>query len=304
MSSLSVANRKGYAGYEFDEAARVYHVRHRVYMPDNGKWSRRDPLGYVDGMGLYEYVESQPAALSDFAGLWSNFSFVYHYLYGAGATINLDAVGLGAQYRANTAVRAAVSLATADAEARADGAAFALMADLPCKPDRYGYGCGACIYTRVPLNGTFEPINERAFVAAGLAGAATSRLDPFDYFWLVDWTYSVGGHLLYKEMHCQLCATCCFAGFPFLRAYSYKCSLDFSVDDPFQDPSNLLGALADAIFRINRSRMPRWAILKVLQAMIPPRVPGTPYQVTYAFSIPLWKEKVFAGYNDTTACCN
>jgi RHS repeat-associated protein len=65
---LSVANRKGYAGYEFDEAARVYHVRHRVYMPDNGKWTRRDPLGYVDGMGLYEYVRSRSLLAQDHSG--------------------------------------------------------------------------------------------------------------------------------------------------------------------------------------------------------------------------------------------
>lgn len=29
-------------------------------MTDLGRWSRRDPLGYVDGMGLYEYVASRP----------------------------------------------------------------------------------------------------------------------------------------------------------------------------------------------------------------------------------------------------
>jgi RHS repeat-associated protein len=68
VSSLSVANRKGYAGYEFDEAASVYHVRHRVYLPESGRWSRRDPLGYVDGMGLYEYVGSYPVKKFDSTG--------------------------------------------------------------------------------------------------------------------------------------------------------------------------------------------------------------------------------------------
>jgi RHS repeat-associated protein len=71
MSSLSVGNRKGYAGYEFDEAASVYHVRHRVYLPEVGRWTRRDPLGYVDGMGLYEYVGSRVGRNNDPSGLIS-----------------------------------------------------------------------------------------------------------------------------------------------------------------------------------------------------------------------------------------
>jgi len=29
-----------------------------VYDAENGRWTRRDPLGYVDGMGLYEYCRS------------------------------------------------------------------------------------------------------------------------------------------------------------------------------------------------------------------------------------------------------
>jgi RHS repeat-associated protein len=69
MSSLSVANRKGYAGYEFDEAASVYHVLHRVYLPERGRWSRRDPLGYVDVSSLYEYVETSPLTATDALGL-------------------------------------------------------------------------------------------------------------------------------------------------------------------------------------------------------------------------------------------
>ena len=60
----AVSNRRGYAGYEYapelegtGAAGRhLYHVRNRVYDADVGRWTRRDPLGYVDGMGLYEYV--------------------------------------------------------------------------------------------------------------------------------------------------------------------------------------------------------------------------------------------------------
>jgi len=74
LSSAAVANRKGYAGYEYDPALEgagkwLYHVRHRVYDADIGRWTRRDPLGYVDGMNLYEYVNNQPLALTDPSGM-------------------------------------------------------------------------------------------------------------------------------------------------------------------------------------------------------------------------------------------
>ena len=51
-------SRKGYAGYEFDPATTQWHVRHRVLVSEMGRWSRRDPLGYVDGVGLYQYSAS------------------------------------------------------------------------------------------------------------------------------------------------------------------------------------------------------------------------------------------------------
>jgi RHS repeat-associated protein len=71
-------NRIGYAGYQFDYAAAynggderggMYHVRHRVYVPESGRWTRRDPLGYHDGMGLYEYVQGQSVIRLDPSGL-------------------------------------------------------------------------------------------------------------------------------------------------------------------------------------------------------------------------------------------
>ena len=68
MSSVGVGNRKGYAGYEHDESIAMYHVRHRVYRADLGRWMTRDPLGYVDGMGLYEYVAGMAVAEVDPSG--------------------------------------------------------------------------------------------------------------------------------------------------------------------------------------------------------------------------------------------
>jgi len=39
--------------------------RHRYYDYYSGRWLTEDPLGYVDGMNLYEYVKSNPLILTD-----------------------------------------------------------------------------------------------------------------------------------------------------------------------------------------------------------------------------------------------
>jgi hypothetical protein len=45
------------------------HVRHRVYLADLGRWTRRDPAGYVDGMNVYAYVGAMPVVKVDPMGL-------------------------------------------------------------------------------------------------------------------------------------------------------------------------------------------------------------------------------------------
>jgi len=69
LSRSALRNRMGYAGYHFDDTLSAYHVRHRVYFPEIGRWSRRDPAGYVDGMGLYNYVRLSPVNTHDSLGL-------------------------------------------------------------------------------------------------------------------------------------------------------------------------------------------------------------------------------------------
>jgi len=66
-----VGNRKGYAGYEHDSALDlVCHVRHRAYLTELGRWTRRDPLGYVDGMSLYAYVSGRAIRRIDPRGVY------------------------------------------------------------------------------------------------------------------------------------------------------------------------------------------------------------------------------------------
>ena len=49
----------------------IQYSRARYYDLDNGRWLQRDPIGYKDGMNLYEYVKSSPAVRADFRGLGS-----------------------------------------------------------------------------------------------------------------------------------------------------------------------------------------------------------------------------------------
>jgi RHS repeat-associated protein len=45
-----------FTGREYDAETGLYHYRARTYGPGLGRFYSRDPLGYVDGMNLYEYV--------------------------------------------------------------------------------------------------------------------------------------------------------------------------------------------------------------------------------------------------------
>ncbi len=69
-----VGNRKGYAGYELDDALaasyRLYHVRHRVLNADLGRWTRRDPLEYIDGANVYSYLQSNAIIGTDPQGMY------------------------------------------------------------------------------------------------------------------------------------------------------------------------------------------------------------------------------------------
>ncbi len=68
-SSSSHDNSILFAGYYRDVESGIYSVRYRNYHPDLGRWLQRDPLGYVDGMSLYEYVQSGPTFWLDPFGL-------------------------------------------------------------------------------------------------------------------------------------------------------------------------------------------------------------------------------------------
>jgi RHS repeat-associated protein len=68
LFAKGVRNGVGYCGYIFNDESGLYTVRYRSYSPTLGRWLERDPAGYVDGMGLYEYVRGGPITAVDPSG--------------------------------------------------------------------------------------------------------------------------------------------------------------------------------------------------------------------------------------------
>jgi RHS repeat-associated protein len=60
QSSSRVGNPFTFTGRELDAETGLYHFRARTYDPAEGRFKQRDPLGYVGGWNLYEYVQSSP----------------------------------------------------------------------------------------------------------------------------------------------------------------------------------------------------------------------------------------------------
>jgi len=71
-ASTGPDNSIGYAGYVFNPEREDYTVRFRVYAPEFGRWRQRDPIGYADGSGLYEYVQGRATSFADQTGLSSD----------------------------------------------------------------------------------------------------------------------------------------------------------------------------------------------------------------------------------------
>jgi len=69
VTQSAVGNPYLYTGREYDPESGMYFYRARTYDPVAGRFLQRDPLGYVDGLGLYEYVSSSPSSRVDPSGL-------------------------------------------------------------------------------------------------------------------------------------------------------------------------------------------------------------------------------------------
>lgn len=64
-----VGNSWMFTGRQFNEETGLYFYRARYHDPIKGRFLQRDPLRYMDGMNLYEYVKGNPINLVDPNGL-------------------------------------------------------------------------------------------------------------------------------------------------------------------------------------------------------------------------------------------
>ena len=69
ISSSIAGNRIGFTGQEYDSSNGNYRFYFRNYSPATGTFGQRDPMGYADGMGMYQYVHDNPANGIDIFGL-------------------------------------------------------------------------------------------------------------------------------------------------------------------------------------------------------------------------------------------
>lgn len=75
LSQAKVDNRFGYAGYRWDRFVSKWHVRHRAYDSNDGRWLQRDPAGYVSSPNLYGYITWSPVTQIDPSGLGPQLPF-------------------------------------------------------------------------------------------------------------------------------------------------------------------------------------------------------------------------------------
>ena len=69
LPDSTVGNPFRFTGRRFDNESGLYYYRARHYLPSRGRFLQRDPKGYVDGLGLYQYLGSNPINFVDPWGL-------------------------------------------------------------------------------------------------------------------------------------------------------------------------------------------------------------------------------------------
>jgi RHS repeat-associated protein len=69
LPTSAYGNPFAFTGQRYDAAVDLYHFWFRTYSPSLGRWHQRDPVGYVDGVSLYQYAVGSPLNGTDPLGL-------------------------------------------------------------------------------------------------------------------------------------------------------------------------------------------------------------------------------------------
>lgn len=69
LLASAVGNTYLFTGRQIDKETGLYYFRARYYDAVTGRFLQRDPLGYVDGLGLYVYVKNMPLSMFDSYGM-------------------------------------------------------------------------------------------------------------------------------------------------------------------------------------------------------------------------------------------
>jgi RHS repeat-associated protein len=68
LPESSIGQEFSYTGQRLDFETDLYYYKNRYYSPDQGRFISRDPIGYLDGMNLYQYVIDNPINNQDSLG--------------------------------------------------------------------------------------------------------------------------------------------------------------------------------------------------------------------------------------------
>ncbi|MDQ6756302.1 MAG: DUF6531 domain-containing protein [Bacteroidota bacterium] len=69
IAGSNINNRFLFTGQEYDNHNSSYKFHFRNYSTSTGSFNQRDPIGYGDGMGMYQYVGNNPGSFVDPLGL-------------------------------------------------------------------------------------------------------------------------------------------------------------------------------------------------------------------------------------------
>jgi RHS repeat-associated protein len=250
LSRAKTDNRIGYAGYTWDPSIANYHVRHRVYRPQLGRWLSKDPAGYTTGPNLYQAMNNDPVSYVDPTGLtpWGVGDFIWHYYTGDGIMVDLGRdAGLGTAYENEPAVIQQVAQVETWVRALADASGNALMNEMDCDRGFGGkgtamiWGTGSTYVRRLNFMRTdLEAVDidipvDGVFILKARFPFLTN---------LFTWRTAIGGNTLNYAYTCDLSASCCTAYTTDSgqvtphKSYVYSCKIYYWIHDRFFQPGN------------------------------------------------------------------